>query len=346
MLAAALVLCAGAGGCEKPGGSGQATPSGSASAAPTGSVMRIGYDPTMLSAFGPLPAKLDHPGNPPTDAKVALGRRLYFDKRLSLGKDVSCNDCHDVGKNGDDGKVTSPGTKGAANTRNTPTIFNAAGAHAQGWDARASTIEAMISKHVTEATIMGLDEKGLVAALAPEQAAFKAAFPDEKTPVSAETFGKAVGAYARKLVTPSRWDKFIASRDPDLLTEPERYGLGAFLDAGCNTCHLGKYMGASQNQKLGIARPWPGPAGAESGREAVTKQPTDKGVFKVPTLRNVTRTGPWMHDGSIANLEEIVRLMARHQVGKDISDVQVKSIVTFLHTMDGEPPPTALTSRP
>lgn len=343
MLAAVLVLL---GGCDKAGSGGHGASSASVDAAPPVTVFRIGFDQTQLSAFGPLPAKLDHPGNPPTDDKIALGRRLYFDKRLSLGKDISCNDCHDVGKNGDDGKATSPGTKGAANTRNTPTIFNAAGAHAQGWDARASTIEAMIAKHVLEPTIMGLDERGLVAALASEQGAFKAAFPDEKTPVSAETFGKAVGAYARKLVTPSKWDKFIASRDPELLTEPERYGFGAFLDAGCSACHLGKYIGASQNQRLGIARPWPGPAGAEPGREAVTKQPSDKGVFKVPTLRNVTRTGPWLHDGSMTSLEETVRLMARHQVGKEIGEAQVKAIVTFLHTLDGEPPPTALTSRP
>lgn len=299
------------------------------------------YDPDQLAAFAPLPATIERPDNLLTADKVALGQMLWFDTRLSKGHDVSCNSCHDVTKSGADEAPVSTGTKKQRGSRNAPTIANAAGGNAQGWDARWSLVEEAVVPHAGEATVMDLGEKRLVATLASipgYKAPFAKAFPEEKGAITAETVSKAIGAYTRKLLTPSRWDTFLGG-DQSALTADEKVGLGEFLNANCTTCHAGKYAGAAQNQKLGVAKPWPSTApNADVGRFDVTKDAADKGVFKVPTLRNVTKTGPYLHDGSVASLEELIKLMSRHQVGRELTDAQAKSIVTFLGALAGDMP--------
>ena len=306
------------------------------------------FDPSQLAVFAPLPEKIERPDNLLTDEKVALGKMLWFDTRLSKGQDVSCNSCHDVTKSGADDAPISTGTKKQKGTRHTPTIFNAAGGFAQGWDGRWALVEEAVVPHAGQATVMGVDEKRFVdtiASVPAYAAAFKKSFPDAKGVVSAETVSMAIGAYTRKLLTPSRWDKFIAG-DQAALTDDEKAGLGVFLDSNCMTCHAGKYVGAAQNQKLGVAKAWPLDGGTpELGRYEVTKQDVDRGVFKVPTLRNVTKTAPYLHDGSIASLEDLTKLMSRHQVGRELTDAQSKAIVTFLGALSGDPPKD-LVSRP
>lgn len=295
------------------------------------------FDPGQLAVFAPLPATIERPDNVLTPEKVALGKWLWFDTRLSKGQDVSCNTCHDVTKGGADEAALSTGTKKQKSTRNAPTIFNAPAQFAQGWDARASLFEELVVPHAAEASVMGVDEKRLVdtvASIPAYAAAFKKSFPDAKGVVTAEVVSLALGAYARKLLTPGRWDKFLGG-DQSALTDEEKAGLGAFMTASCTTCHAGRYVGGSQSQKLGVATPWP--ASTDVGRFGVTKQEVDRFVFKVPTLRNVTRTGPWLHDGSITSLEELTKLMSRHQVGKELTDEQAKSIVTFLAALSAEP---------
>jgi cytochrome c peroxidase len=296
------------------------------------------YDPGQLAVFAPLPASIERPDNLLTPEKVALGRMLWFDTRLSRGQDVSCNSCHDVTQSGADAAAVSTGTKKQKGSRNAPTVLNAAGNFAQGWDARAPLVEELVVPHAAEASTMGSDAKRLVdtvASIPAYVAALKKSFPDAKGAVTPEIIAMTIGAYTRKLLTPSRWDKFLGGDDA-ALTADEKSGLGAFLDAGCTTCHAGKYVGGAQNQKLGVARPWPN--ATDTGRFEITKQEVDRGVFKVPTLRNVTRTGPWLHDGSIASIEEITRMMGRYQVGKELTDGQVKSIVAFLGALTGDAP--------
>lgn len=315
----------------------EAPPPPTTSAAPEAPKARA-FDPSQLAVFAPLPEKIERPDNLLTDDKVALGKMLWFDTRLSADKDVSCNSCHDVTKSGADDKALSVGTKKQVGKRNAPTIFNAAGGSAQGWDARWTLVEEAVVPHATDASVMGGDEKRFVQAVASNPAyaaAFKKAFPDEKGAVTAETISKAIGAYTRKLLTPSRWDKFLAG-DQAALTDAEKAGLGTFMDVNCVSCHAGKWVGAAQNQKLGLAKAWPN--NTDPGRFDVTKEDVDRGVFKVPTLRNVTKTGPYLHDGSIASLDEIVKLMGRHQLGKELTDAQVKSLVAFLGALDGSPP--------
>jgi cytochrome c peroxidase len=191
------------------------------------------------------------------------------------------------------------------------------------------------------------DEKKLVAILSSNPvyaAAFKKAFPDDSPSLSAETYGKALGGFTKRLFARARWDKFLGG-DKTALTEEELSGFAMFVEAGCTSCHQGKYIGATQLQKLGMAKPWPPPAGTDPGRFAVSKQEMDRGMWKVPSLRNVTRTGPYLHDGSIASLAEVTKLMARHQVGKELSDEQAAAIVKFLGTLEGDPP-KVLTDKP
>ena len=341
--AAALFLviaaAAAAAACDKkpdapPAPATAAPPATPAAEAPKGRP----YDPSQLMVFAVLPEKIERPDNLLTDDKVALGRQLYFDARLSRGGDVSCNTCHDVTKSGAGESAIPEGTKNAKGTRNAPTIFNAAGNFAQGWDGRSPLIEDFLAPHAAEATVMNVDEKRLVdtvSSIPAYAAAFRKAFPDDKGTVTGASIAKALAAYTRKLLTPGRWDKFV-SGDQSALTDDEKVGLGAFMDANCMSCHAGKYVGAAQNQKLGVAKAWP--TSADVGRFGVTKQEVDRYVFKVPTLRNVVKTGPYLHDGSFASLDEIVKLMSRHQVGKDLTDAQAKSIVTFLGALSGDPP--------
>lgn len=299
------------------------------------------FDPGQLAVFAPLPASIERPDNLLTPEKVALGQMLWFDKRLSRGQDVSCNSCHDVTRSGADGvdaAAVSTGTKKRKTTRNAPTVFNAAGNFAQGWDSRASLVEELVVAHAAEPSTMGSDASHLVevvSSIPGYVASFKKSFPDAKGVVTPETLSMALGAYARKLLTPSRWDKFLGGDEAALSTE-EKAGLGAFMDASCTTCHAGKYVGGAQNQKLGVARAWPNMT--DTGRFEITKQEVDRGVFKVPTLRNVTKTGPYLHDGSISSLEVLTQMMARYQVGKELTEGQARSIVTFLGALAGDAP--------
>ncbi|MDB4941199.1 MAG: Cytochrome peroxidase [Labilithrix sp.] len=339
--AAAVVLAAGCDNKKSEADHTSAAPVSSptepAAPTPAAEAPKRAIDPNQLLVFAALPAKVERADNPVTDEKVALGRQLFFDARLSKGQDVSCNTCHDVSKSGAESQATSIGTKKTKNPRNAPTVFNVAGASAQGWDARSPLLEDFVLPHVATPTIMDADDKRIEATLGSipgYAAAFKKAFPEDKTPTAAAA-SKAVAAYVRRLLTPSAWDKFLGG-DQAALSEDQKAGLGAFLDANCMTCHAGKYLGAAQNQKLGVAKPWP--STSDLGRFAVTKEEVDRFVFKVPTLRNVTKTGPYLHDGSIDSLEETVKLMERHQVGKDLTDAQARSIVTFLGALEGDAP--------
>jgi cytochrome c peroxidase len=341
----AVLLLSSAAACEKRS---ESPPAPGTGPTPSGSLEPVApkrsFDPGQLAVFAPLPKTIERPDNPLTPEKVALGQLLWFDTRLSRGQDVSCNSCHDVTRSGADVVALSLGTNKQPTTRNAPTIFNAAAESTQGWDARASLLEELVVPHAAQANVMGVDEKRLVETVTSIPAyagAFKKWFPDAKGVVTAEVISMAIGAYARKLLTPGRWDKFLGG-DPSALTDDEKAGLGAFMDASCTTCHAGRYVGGTQTQKLGVAKPWV-PVPTDLGRFDVTKQEVDRFVFKVPTLRNVTKTGPYLHDGSATSLAELTKLMSRHQLGKELTDAQAKSIVTFLGALDGEPPKDLVT---
>jgi cytochrome c peroxidase len=296
-------------------------------------------DPASLKAFAPIPDAMEAQANAITGEKVALGRMLYYEPRLSRGQDVSCNSCHPLDHYGADGNATSEGYKHAHGQRNSPTVYNAAGHVAQFWDGRAADVEAQAKGPVMNPVEMAMPSEDAVLTVLrsiPEYAqAFHAAYPEDPDPLTFDNMAKAIAAFERKLVTPGRWDKFLRGDDAALTAE-EKAGFNAFMDAGCNTCHAGTYVGGNIYQKLGIAEPWPD--ASDPGRYQVTKNEADRLVFKVPSLRNVAKTAPYFHNGKVESLEKAVVRMAQHQLGKTLSDTQVKSIATFLSALTGDIP--------
>lgn len=291
----------------------------------------------QLAAFAPLPARMaDAPLSAP---RVALGRALFYETLLSDGHDLSCNGCHPLNGYGADGRALSMGHKGQLGSRNAPTVYNAAGQVAQFWDGRAATVEAQAIGPILNPAEMGMPDSAAVLAhmrADPRyRAMFAAAFPDEPQPLTYVNVGRAIGAFERGLVTPSPWDAYLQG-DTTALTTAQRRGFATFAAVGCSSCHNGAYVGGSSFQKLGAAKPWP--AQRDSGRYAVTHDPADVMVFKVPTLRNVAKTAPYFHDGSVASLDQAVRLMALHQLGRELSDAQVSAITDWLGSLTGTIP--------
>lgn len=296
-------------------------------------------DPAARKLFKPLPASFESSKNPATEAKVNLGRVLFYDTRLSKAKDISCNSCHNLSTYGVDNQPTSTGFRNQKGGRNSPTVYNAAGHFVQFWDGRAPDVEAQAKGPVMNPVEMAMDaEKEVVARLkaVPGYAAmFKAAFPGQADPVTFDNMAIAIGAFERGLVTPSRWDAYLRG-DASALTAAEKAGFKQFVDTGCAGCHSGALVGGSVYQKVGLVKPWNNQK--DPGRYQVTKKDPDKMVFKVPSLRNISKTGPYFHDGSVPALDAAVRDMADYQCGKPLTDAQVKSIVTWLNSLTGTIP--------
>lgn len=302
------------------------------------SLADIEVNPTSLGLFKPLPESADDPGNPYTKEKVDLGRMLYYDKRLSKDRSVSCNSCHDLASFGDDGAAVSTGIDGQKGGRSAPTVYNAALHIAQFWDGRAPDVEAQAVGPILNPIEMGMPDEVYVVkvlnSIPGYVEAFERAFPDRDQPLTYHNIGEAIGAFERRLLTPSRWDKFLEG-DRDALSDAEKKGFNLFVNKGCATCHNGAGVGGHMYQKLGLIKPWPT---ADRGRAEVEGFEALEGFFKVPSLRNVTETAPYLHDGSIQSLEEMVKKMAEHQQGLDLADEEVASIIDFLGALKGEIP--------
>jgi cytochrome c peroxidase len=296
-------------------------------------------DSAKLRLFSPLPEVVPAKAGALTEEKIALGKMLYFEPRLSKNQKISCNSCHDLSLYGVDGEPTSDGHKNQRGDRNSPTVYNAAAHFVQFWDGRAADVEEQAKGPVLNPVEMALpDAKAAVAVLKsmPEYVeAFKRAFPGEKDPVTFDNMARAIGAFERKLLTPARWDKFLKG-DQAALTPLEKAGFNTFNEAGCQTCHMGALLGANLYQKLGASKPYPD--ASDAGRYKVTKNEGDKMLFKVPSLRNIEKTGPYFHSGKVATLEQAVTEMGEYQLGKKLSDDEVKSIVTYLKALTGELP--------
>lgn len=294
--------------------------------------------PEMYSTqVKPLPSVMESDSNPITEAKVELGRMLYFDTRFSKNNDLSCNSCHDLNNFGVDNQQFSSGHKKQLGGRNAPTVYNAALHLAQFWDGRAKDVEEQAKGPVLNPVEMAMpDEESVLKVInsIPEYVeAFKKAFPGEN-PVNYDNFGNAIGAFERKLVTPSKFDKFAAG-DENALTADEKKGFIKFMESGCFSCHNGPALGGNMYMKLGIIKAWPDLK--DKGRSEITKNDAEMYMFKVPSLRNIEKTGPYLHDGSVKDLNKMVAMMAEYQLGKTLSDEDVNSIVTFLKTLTGTP---------
>lgn len=297
------------------------------------------FNPRLLRRFKPARELITSASNRVTEAKVELGRMLFFDTRLSLGRDLSCNSCHDLARYGVDGRVTSRGHLGQFGTRNAPSVYHAAASIAQFWDGRAATVEEQATFPLLNPREMAMPTPSAVVerleALPGYVGAFERAFPDSAPSLTFEHAAQAIGAFERRLGTRSRWDAYLDG-DGTALSPAEIDGLKVFTNVGCLVCHTGELLGGNSYQKLGVATPWPDQN--DQGRFAVTSDPTDRMHFKVPTLRNIAMTAPFFHDGSASTLPNAVRLMGRYQLGVELPDEDVGAIVTWLATLTGDLP--------
>ncbi|MFN7684672.1 MAG: cytochrome-c peroxidase [Oligoflexia bacterium] len=310
--------------------------------------------PLTVHALETLPLKAPAPAdNPTTAAKVELGKKLYFDARLSANNTVSCNSCHNVQANGDDGSAVSTGIHGQKGGRSSPTVWNSAFLSAQFWDGRAATLEEQAKGPLTNPIEMGMKDHDAVIAKVKAIPGYVKEFEKvfgKKNPVTIDHLAKAIAAFERTLITPdSPVDRYIKG-DKKALTEQQVRGMQLVQSVGCVACHMGpNYAGpaglplgtgfyqkfpmfpdASLEKKYGFTK--------DLGRYGVTQKDSDKNFWRVPTWRNVARTAPYFHNGAVKTLDEAVRVMAKTQLNRTLKDDEVRDIVAFLEGLNGTYP--------
>ena len=302
------------------------------------------------ATFKPLPDLAEmQKVRPFTEEQVKLGQQLWYENRLSKGNTVSCNSCHNLATAGVDNMPTSAGHKSQFGARNSPTALNAALLGSQFWDGRAADVEEQaggpLLNPVEMANATEADAAAKIAGIPEYQEKFKAAFPEDGA-VSFKNITAALGAFERTLLTPTRWDDYLKG-NVSALSEQERKGVRAFMDNGCMSCHSGVNLGGTMFQKFGLVD---GPYWKhiddpkhDKGRADVTKKAEDEFFFRVPGLRNVERTYPYFHNGSVWELDKAVNIMAKAQLGKTLAPEDTENIVAFLKALSGNVPESART---
>ncbi|MFM8859006.1 MAG: cytochrome-c peroxidase [Methylocystis sp.] len=294
-------------------------------------------------AFQPIKTSTP-PSDPLSVARINLGRRLFFENRISADGNISCAHCHIAEKYASDGLQKAIGVFGKENQRNAPTIFNAALNFKQHWRGDRESLEEQAEKSLLGPASFGnLDQQSAMdklKAIPAYKPAFAQAFPGEDDPVTSKNWGRAIAAYERTLLSPSRFDAYLAGKK-NALSASEQNGLRLFIQNGCAGCHDGPGIGGANFQKFGLYEDYwkvTGVAQIDKGRADVTKNNEDLYLFKTPSLRNVARTAPYFHDGSITDLTQAVRVMSKLQLNKQISDDEAANIVAFLNSLTGEVP--------
>jgi cytochrome c peroxidase len=310
-------------------------------------------DATLLERaqelFQPLPKDMATPEFPITKERVDLGQKLFFDARLTVDGNMSCASCHQPSLYGTDARPTSLGVKQRPHPRNAPTNLNS-GLNIIHWRGDRENLEDQVIKALVSPITSGQPDlkavENRLSSIAGYAPLFKAAFLDEPNPITAKNVAKAIGAYERTLVTPSPFDSYLNGRS-DALSTTARAGLSKFISTGCVMCHNGVGVGGSMFQKFGLVEDYwlaTGSAHVDQGRFDVTKDPNDLYVFRVPSLRNVAKTAPYFHDGSVAKLPQAVKVMARVQLDVTLSDADTRDIVAFLESLTGELPANYVTA--
>lgn len=299
-----------------------------------------------LSVIGPVRAQSDEPIRPiplsvHLDAKkVALGERLFHDKRLSRDNTIACASCHSLDHGGADGSTGSTGINGAKGSINAPTVFNSGFNFRQFWDGRANSLEEQAAGPVHNPKEMGSNWPEVLGKLSQDEALkamFKESYPDGLQPKNIQS---AIATFERSLITPNgRFDKYLRG-DKTALNDDELRGYQLFKNYGCVACHQGVNAGGNMYQVFGVMGDYFAARGSvndsDLGRFNVTKDEADKYVFKVPSLRNVALTAPYFHDGSAKSLGDAVDVMFRFQLGRVAPQRDKEQIVKFLHTLTGE----------
>ncbi|RHJ91386.1 cytochrome c peroxidase [Parabacteroides bouchesdurhonensis] len=306
------------------------------------SVRKNNYtSPTVSEEFMNEPVQPLMTSIPTNPDKVALGFALYHDTRLSGDNTISCSTCHGLNTGGVDRKQYSEGIKGQFGGVNAPTVYNAALNCLQFWDGRAADLKEQAAGPPLNPVEMGsasFDE--ISAKLAADKdfsTKFLAVYPEG---FNQSTITDAIAEFEKTLLTPSRFDKYLMG-DKSALTAEELEGYQLFKDNKCATCHVGMNIGGQSFEYMGIKNNYfdyrgTGLTDGDNGRFAVTKDEMDRHKFKTPTLRNVMITAPYMHDGTVASVEDAIRIMHQFQIGKNITDPEIKKIVAYLNTLTGE----------
>lgn len=313
--------------CQPPGGAGAPDPSPP--------------HPAPVPLVSPAPRD-----NPTSRAKVALGKRLFFDRRLSSTGEVSCHDCHRVtgaAPSGADGAPVATGVSGLRGGRNVPTVWNAALRRALFWDGRAGSLEEQAQGPLLNPVEMGNPAPHAVVAAVTAIPAYRAELERLFGGTGIEEIARALAAYERTLVTPaSAFDRFHAG-DAAALTAQEKRGWDKFQARGCVACHgaptftgedyfvrFPLYSIPEEDLRYGFTR--------DLGRHESTRAPWDKNHWRVPSLRNVARTGPYLHNGAVRELAEVVRIMGKAQLNRALPGEDIDDIVAFLGSLTGVPP--------
>lgn len=293
---------------------------------------------SALSASAALLDSVNIPKTPQQEAKIELGKMLWFDPRLSLSGKVSCNTCHDLSTNGADTKPLSIGYAGRKGTVNSPTVFNAEKQIAQFWDGRAKTLAEQATGPITNPLEMAMTPElaeGAIRSIPGYRPYFEKAF-GSKNPTFSE-IAEALAAFETTLTTPNAPFERYLKGDKNALTQQQIDGLKLFRRSGCIRCHSGNLLGGTSFQKVGSVRPYV-TDNSSKGRMDVSGKTWDEMMFKVPTLLNVERTAPYFHDGAVKTLPDAVKKMADIQLDMNLSEKQVEEIVAFLESLNGELP--------
>lgn len=266
--------------------------------------------------------------------KVTLGKSLFFDPRLSEDGTISCANCHQLKNGGDDNLPVSIGIKGHLGSRNAPTVFNAVFNRYLFWDGRAKSLQEQAMNPIENPVEMGNHFESLIKTLQKTnyQEKFLEIYPDG---ITVKNITNAIAEYEKTLITPNApFDRFLRG-DKNAITSEQKAGYELFQSKGCIACHNGTNIGGNSFNTFGI---FTKSKSLDLGRYHITHKELDKHHFRVPSLRNVALTAPYFHDGQTKELSEAVRIMAKYQLGRKITDTEVKKIVAFLESLSGEFP--------
>lgn len=301
---------------------------------------------TALATFKALPSTTPAVAdNPITPEKIALGKALFFDRRVSASGVISCSSCHNLGTGGDDNLETSIGHGWQKGPRNAPTALNSVFNTTQFWDGRAEDLKAQAKGPVQAGVEMANTPGRLIATLKsmPQYVEwFNAAFPGEADPVTFDNFAKALEAFEATLVTPAPFDAFL-NGDDAAMTSRQKQGLALFMEKGCSSCHAGVNVGGEGYYPFGFVEKPSADVLPENdkGRFAVTNRAEDSYVFRVAPLRNVALTAPYFHSGKIWDLKQAVAIMGTTQLGEELKEEEVDLLVAFLNSLTGKMPEVA-----
>jgi cytochrome c peroxidase len=267
--------------------------------------------------------------------KAKLGKKLFFDARLSRNNSIACVSCHNLAAGGDDNLQYSFGIDGQEGNMNSPTVLNATNNFRQFWDGRAKNLQAQASGPIENPVEMGFSFKELIPKL--NKSEYKALFAKvyTKEGITKNSITDAIAEYEKTLVTPNApFDKYLRG-DKSALTQEQKEGYELFKSKGCISCHNGVNLGGNLYSKFGVVED---SKSTSLGRYNVTHKNRDKYYFKVPTLRNITLTAPYFHDGRTQSLKEAIKIMSQLQLGRYFTQDEVDKIDAFLHSLEGEIP--------